>query len=49
MIYVTVHEKKTVDMFYVSKGFKRVFIDNHPLENVNHPNAANFYSIWTKH
>ena len=45
--YVTVHEKENVDMFYVSKGFKRVF--NHPLENVDHPNAANFYSIWTKH
>ena len=45
--YVTVHEKETVDMFYVLKGFKRVF--NHPLENIDHPNAANFYSIWTKH
>ena len=44
--YNTIEEKEAVDIFYITKGFVRVF--NVPLEETCLPNKYEFYSIWTK-
>ena len=44
--YTTTKEKEAMDIFYIQKGFVRTF--NFPLDSLEVPNAAEFYSIWTK-
>jgi len=44
--YDTIEKKEFVDMFYIKKGFVRTF--NFTLDSLEVPNAAEFYSIWTK-
>ena len=44
--YTTIEEKEALDIFYITKVFFRTF--NFPLDSLEVPNAAEFYSIWTK-
>ena len=44
--YTTTKEKEAMDIFFIQKGFVRTF--NFPLDSLEVPNAAEFYSIWTK-
>ena len=44
--YETIEKKEAMDIFYITKGFVRIF--NSPFENSNVPNTCEFYSIWTK-
>ena len=43
--YDTIEKKEFVDMFYIKKGFVKVF--NYPID-LDIPHACDFYSIWTK-
>ena len=45
--YKTVEEKEAIDIFYITKGFVRIF--NFPLADSILANAPQLFSIWTKH